>query len=200
MKRIFTAIDISAEARTRISDYIEHLRGEFSQLRVGWEKTEKLHLTLKFLGDIEDNQLQNLQATVEKTARQISDFNLQILGTGVFPSSRKPRILWLGVGGEQGSLRKLNDILESECETVGFAREKRNFKAHLTIARLREPHKSVELAEFHAQNNFTSPDFSVKELIVYQSRLLPNGSQYTPIFRVGFDKSTFPIDINFGEE
>lgn len=200
MKRIFAAIEISAAARERVSDYIENLRGEFSSQRVGWEKPEKLHLTLKFFGDIEEKQLRNLMEAVEKTARQISVFNLQITGTGVFPSSREPKILWLGVRDEQGSLAKTNDILESECENRGLAREKRIFKPHLTIARLREPHKSINLVRFHTNKNFTLPSFKVSGLIVLQSRIYSDGSRYTPIFRANFDTSGFPIDINFAEE
>ena len=181
MKRIFTAIDISDEVRRKVSAYIENLRGEFWQIRVGWEKPEKLHLTLKFLGDIDNEQLKNLTEVVEKTARQISDFKLRISDTGVFPSPRNARILWLGLKDERGSLQSLNEILESECEAVGFAREKRNFKAHLTIARLREPQKSRELAQKHLQNEFEAVEFEAREVVIYESKLLLQGSVYSVV-------------------
>ncbi len=181
MKRIFTAIDISVEARTKIAEYTENLRRDFAKLRVGWEKAEKLHLTLKFLGDTEENQLENLIEAVEKTARQTLSFNLQISGTGVFPSSRKPRVLWLGLKDEKGSLLNLNEILETECEQIGFAKEKRNFKTHLTIARLREPHKSKELGEQHLENEFEASAFGAGEIIIYESKLLPQGSIYSAV-------------------
>jgi len=181
MKRIFTAIDISVEARAKIAEYTENLRRDFSKLRVGWEKAEKLHLTLKFLGDTEENQLGSLIEAVEKTARQISSFNLQISGTGVFPLSRKARVLWLGLKDEKGSLRNLNEILETECEQIGFAKEKRNFKPHLTIARLREPHKSNELAQKHLENEFQTIEFEVNEIIIFESKLLPKGSIYSAV-------------------
>ncbi len=180
-KRIFTAIDISSEARRRVSDYIETLRKEFSNLRVGWEKTEKLHLTMKFLGDASDEQLEKLSEAIEKMAREISNLKLRISETGVFPSPSNARILWLGLQDEEGSLRKLNEILESECEAVGFAREKRNFKAHLTIARLREPQKSKELAQRHLQNEFEAVDFVAGEIVIYESKLLPQGSVYSVV-------------------
>jgi 2'-5' RNA ligase len=193
MKRIFTAIDISEEVRAKASDYIKNLREEYSQIRVGWERPEKLHLTMKFLGDVDDEQLANLTAAVEATAKQFSDFKLQIAGTGVFPSKRNARILWLGVRDEKGSLQKLNEILENECEKKGFAREKRNFKEHLTIARLREPRSSIKLADFHTQNEFLSNEFNVPELIIFQSRLSSSGSQYTPVFRSRFHKPDLPL-------
>jgi 2'-5' RNA ligase len=184
MKRIFTAIDISEETRAKAADYIKSLREEFSEVRVGWERPEKLHLTLKFLGDVDDEQLANLTAAVEVTAKRFADFKLQITQTGVFPSKRNARILWLGVRDEEGSLQMLNEILESECEKKGFAREKRNFKAHLTIARLREPHKSKELVERHLENEFASTEFEVSKIAIYESHLQKSGSIYKAIKNV----------------
>jgi 2'-5' RNA ligase len=181
MKRIFTAIDISDEARAKTADYIKNLREEFAQIRVGWERTEKLHLTLKFFGDVDEEQLTKLTVAVEETAKQLSDFRLQITETGVFPSKRNARVLWLGVRDEKGILQKLNEILENECEKKGFVREKRNFKAHLTIARLREPHSSKELVERHLINKFYSDQFQVSKIAIYESHLQKTGSIYEKI-------------------
>ncbi len=178
-KRIFVAIDISDEVRIKVADYIKDLRVEFPNLRVGWEKAEKLHLTAKFLGDIDSNELQNLTEAVERTAQQFSKFKLQISRTGVFPSKRNARILWLGVDDEHGSLQKINDMLETECRQKGFAKEKRNFKAHLTIGRLREPNKSKELIEEHLNKFFATVEFEVSEIVIYESRLQKSGSVYT---------------------
>jgi len=181
MKRIFTAIDISDEARWQVSDYITDLRAEFPNVRIGWDKPEKLHLTLKFLGDIDQVQLHNLTEAVNETAKQISDFKLKISKTGAFPSKKNARVLWLGIEDEKRSLQGLNKILEVECEGKGFAGEKRNFKAHLTIARLREPQNSKELIEKHLQNDFESGEFSVSEVVVYQSLLQKTGSVYAKV-------------------
>lgn len=186
MKRIFVAIYISEEARGKVADYIETLRGEFAAIRVGWEKPEKLHLTMKFIGDIDDEQLKYLTEAVEKMARQISNFKLQISDTGVFPSPRNARILWLGLQDEKESLQKLNEILENECERVGFVKEKRNLKAHLTVARLREPQKSNELARKHLQNKFAAAEFKACEIVIYASELLPRGSIYSVVSKHEF--------------
>jgi 2'-5' RNA ligase len=181
MKRIFTAIDISDEARAKVANYIESLHGEFPQIRVGWERTEKLHLTLKFLGDIDGIQLENLIGAVENTASRISNFRLQISDTGVFPSSRKARILWLGLKDDLENLQRLNEVLQTECERIGFAKESRNFKPHLTIARLREPRKSKELVEKHLENEFPVVEFPVSRVAIYESRLQKTGSIYEVI-------------------
>lgn len=186
MKRIFTAIDISDAARKMCADYIQNLRGEFPDLRVGWEKPEKLHLTLKFLGDTDEMQLSNLIEAVTAATRQISDFKLRIIETGAFPSAKNARILWLGVRDAAGDLSKLNELLETEGERRGFAREKRNFKPHLTIARLREPHKSARLIERHLRGSFESEKFSVSEATIYESRLQKSGSIYSIISKYKF--------------
>lgn len=177
-KRIFVAIDISDRARIRVTDYIEDLRGEFSNLRVGWEKAEKLHLTLKFLGDIDSNELQNLTEAVEKTAQQFANFKFQISQTGVFPSNRNARILWLGIDDENRNLQKINNVLEMECGQKGLVKENRNFKAHLTIGRLREPNKSKELIDAHLNKTFAAVKFEVSEIVIYESRLQKSGSIY----------------------
>jgi 2'-5' RNA ligase len=188
MKRIFVAVDISAEARAAAAEYIESLRQRFPNLRAGWDKPEKLHLTLKFLGETSDEQLEKLTIAAEKTARQISNFKLRLAGTGVFPNQRRARILWLGVTDEKGSLRELSKTLENECERQGFAREARDFKAHLTIARLREPEKSKSLVETHLQEKFTAVAFEVSEIVIYQSELSPQGSRYTIVSKHAFEK------------
>lgn len=183
-KRIFTAIDISEQTRQRVSGYIENLRREFSGLRVGWEKAEKLHLTLKFLGDCDERQLKDLETAVSNAAKIFAEtrndvnIKIQILDTGVFPSKRNAKILWLGLHDERQSLSKLNQILETECGKIGFEKEKRNFKPHLTIARLRELQKSGNLVEKHLENRFEPVEFEVSEIVIYESKLLPTGSIY----------------------
>ncbi len=177
-KRIFTAIDIPGEARQKISNYSKSLRREFPDLCVGWEKPEKIHLTLKFFGDVDEFELENIEIAAENTARQVSDFNLKIISNGVFPDLQKPKILWLGLEDENSSLKRMNEILESECEKFGFTKEKRDFKPHLTIARLREPEKSKKLAETHLENEFPPIEFKVQSIVIYESKLLPTGSIY----------------------
>lgn len=179
MKRIFVAVDISAEAIQKVSDYIEELKTEFTTVRVGWEKPEKLHLTLKFLGDTNENQLKTISEIVGELAERIPPFSLRIAVTGVFPRIvRKARVLWIDVKDETGSLVWMNEVLETECAKIGFARENRDYKPHLTIARLREPEKSQQLIERHLQKEFEPVGFEVGEILIYESRLQPAGSIY----------------------
>lgn len=184
MKRLFVAVDISKEAIQKVSTYVEKLRNESSIVRVGWEKPEKLHLTLKFLGDADANQLKSLQETVARIAAQIPPFSLKITETGVFPSARKARILWIDVKDEKKNLTRINEMLEKECAKIGFAEENRIFKPHLTIARLREPEKSKQLIERHLQTEFEPVEMEVAEILIYESRLRPTGSIYEKVTTV----------------
>lgn len=188
MKRIFIAVDISAEAREKAARYVEVLKKEFSDLRVGWEKPEKLHLTLKFLGDVDDKLLGELNDALENSVNKLSgfkfdnvDFRLEISGTGVFPNAKRPRVLWLGIKDESGVLKRMNEILETECERIGFERENRKFSPHLTIGRIREPQISQKLAARHLQNEFEPVEFDIAEIVIYESKLQPTGSVYTKL-------------------
>lgn len=193
-KRIFTAIDLSEEARGKVSDYIQNFSGEFSGLRVGWEKAEKLHLTLKFLGDCDERQLDALKNAVLNTVNSFSalekveNFKICISNTGVFPAKRNARILWLGLRDESGNLAKINQILEAECGKAGFEREKRGLKPHLTIARLREPHRSKDLIEKHLKNKFEPVEFCVSGIAIYESKLQPTGSIYQKLKELKFSE------------
>lgn len=181
MKRIFIAIDLPEQIRERIAAHIAHLRKEFPRLRVGWERTEKLHLTLKFIGDMEEDKVEDLEAAIETVARKIDPFKLLVHKCGIFPSERKPRILWLGADDDSETAARLNELLENECETIGIKRETRDFRPHLTFARIREPHRSQELVEMHLRTEFEPVEFEVAEIVIYESRLQPTGSIYVPV-------------------
>jgi 2'-5' RNA ligase len=181
MKRIFVAVDISDEARRGAASYIESLRKEFRDVRVGWERAEKLHLTMKFLGNCEENQLIELEKAVAGISREISKFRFQVAETGVFPNARNPRVLWIDVKDAAGNLSKINDRLETECEKIGFARENRRFVPHLTIARIKEPHRARDLAQTHLQNKFEPVETLVSRIVIYESQLLPTGSVYSVV-------------------
>jgi RNA 2',3'-cyclic 3'-phosphodiesterase len=180
MKRIFIAVDISDEARQKTALYIDGLRREFPQLRVGWERSEKLHLTLKFLGDVNDQELAEVQEAVKKAASSHRAFRMSLGETGKFPPKGDPKILWIGAD-DGGKLTTVTSELDMLLRPLGFEPEKRRFSPHLTIARLREPRLSSELATKHLENEFEPVGFEVREILIYESKLLPKGSIYTQI-------------------
>lgn len=186
MKRIFVAVDISGEARRKVADYIETLRNEFSRVRVGWDKAEKLHLTLKFLGDTSEKQLNDLEKIVAEISSKLTNFKLQIADTGLFPNVKNPRVLWIDVKDDAKNLTKINSLLEAECEKIGFAKERRGFVPHLTVGRVREPSQARDLTQKHLQNKFAPCEFEVSEIVIYESKLQAHGSIYSKL-------KTFPL-------
>ena len=183
-KRVFIAIDISEEAREKIAGFTAALKREFSHLRVGWEKPEKIHLTLKFLGDVDEGQLPAIKDAVVKAAVGCEPFNLRVENTGCFPSPAKARILWLGLADQTGNLRRLKEALEEKTAALGFEKETRPFAPHLTVARLREPQKSRELVTAYMQKHFEPVSFEVSTIVIYESKLQPTGSVYAVIEEV----------------
>lgn len=180
MKRFFIAIDVPEKARRAAAAHIDVLRRAFPRSRVGWERPEKLHITLKFLGDLNDEQVVGLRQTVGKVVRQSEKFTVTIAGTGSFPPGGHPRILWLGAE-DDGTLEIIAARLEDELAESGFSREKRPFSPHITIARVREPRSSGELASLHTQTPIESVAFEVHEIVVYESKPQPSGSVYSTI-------------------
>ncbi|HTH51756.1 MAG TPA: RNA 2',3'-cyclic phosphodiesterase [Pyrinomonadaceae bacterium] len=174
-KRIFVAIDISDEARSQIADYSEGLRKRFPAARCSWVRPENLHITLRFIGNVDDEGLAAWSQKVAAAAASIAPFSLVIEGTGKF-SQRRQRtdVLWIGSRAETADrltqiARDLND---------GKA-----IKPHVTIGRFKDSPDASQLAAEHCAASFVPLAFDVTELVVYESRLTPNGSIYTQIFR-----------------
>ena len=181
-KRIFIAVDISDEARCLAAEHIDKMRQHAKDVRVGWERPEKLHVTLKFLGNVDEAAIDDVVNAVAPIADIFSAFEMAIIGTGVFPNPRQPRVLWLGVQDED-DLQGIAAKLDLELAKLGFEKEMRRFDPHLTIARIREPQKAKRLAEFHLHSRFESQAFAVHELVIYESVLRPTGSVYSVISR-----------------
>ncbi len=138
MKRLFISVDISEQARNLAARYIAELRARFPEFRVGWERPEKLHLTIKFLGDTGGEQIEEISGRLAEVAGMFDPFRLRMSGNGAFPSRNDARVLWLGIDDVDSKLIQLSATLEERVASIGFEPEKRKFSAHLTIARIRE--------------------------------------------------------------
>ena len=183
-RRIFIAVDISDDARRSVAGYITELRSRFSDVRVGWERPEKLHFTLKFLGQVEDAIVSQVENAITGVIHRYRPFNVELWGTGIFPSAREPRILWLGLKAGREAMVALGTDIESAVEHLGFAPDPRTFSPHLTIGRIREPTKGGELAADHVGSGFGPVQFSVDHVTIYESILAAPGSTYAAISRV----------------
>jgi 2'-5' RNA ligase len=181
--RVFCAVGLPEGVRAAVAERVARLRAEFQSVRASWERAEKLHLTLKFVGEIELPRVADLTAAAGRAAERSAPFRLRIEGAGAFPPQGPPRVLWLGVADASGGLAALHANLERECEAAGFDRDARAFRPHLTLARLRVPRDARELADAHRDTPFAPQQFSVDELFVMRSELGPGGARHTPVSR-----------------
>jgi 2'-5' RNA ligase len=179
--RVFCAVDLPEEVRSLAAGHAASLRRDHPEARASWERPEKLHVTLKFLGEVEPARVADLSRAAGRAASVAGPFELAVGGAGAFPPRGAPRVLWLGVTDTTGGLARLQACLEDECAALGFAREKRPFSPHLTIARLRDPRTSGPLAAAHAAAGFPEAVFHVGELRVVRSLLGPSGSRYLTV-------------------
>jgi len=194
--RIFIAIEVPAEIRRQIAAYVDQLRGLFSDVRASWSREDNLHLTLKFLGDVEVSRIDSLSQACADAARKVDPFELLINGCGTFPSHGKPKVLWIRVGyagvppasashapasDTPEPLLSLHAAIENKCAAAGFAREARPYHPHLTIARIREAKDSRALADHHKQSGFPAQTFTVSDVVVFRSELSSNGSKHTAL-------------------
>ena len=184
--RVFIAIELPSVVRKSLSDHIHGLRKALPDVHASWSREESLHLTLKFLGDTPVAKIEALSQAAQRAAGTFPPFDLIIGRCGAFPSRGQPRVLWIGIDDPTGHLAGLHRTLEDECAKAGFVREERPFHPHLTIARLRKPQGSHQLAELHGEMGFTNQQVRVLEMVLFRSELLSEGSRHTAISRYRF--------------
>jgi 2'-5' RNA ligase len=176
--RTFICIEIPASIKERIGALQQSMRRIDAQ--ASWVKPENIHLTLKFLGDVESSRLDRVRDAVERASGSTSRFQVTVGAVGCFPSTKSPRVLWVGLAGMPDELSTLHKRIEDSLAREGFPREAKRFSPHLTIARLRAPQNAARLAEDLIATGFEPEAFEAREVIVMRSDLNPSGSIYTP--------------------
>ncbi|MEE4312057.1 MAG: RNA 2',3'-cyclic phosphodiesterase [candidate division KSB1 bacterium] len=181
--RTFIAIEIPPHIKKEISEFQRHLM--VRDTRISWPKPDNIHITLKFVGDVETNAITAITEAVEKGVEQIPPFNVKIVGVGTFPSGRKPRILWIGAKSENSLMVKCADNIDQKLEELGYEKETRPFRAHLTLGRVKSQFKIDEVLDrLNESRDFECDDFLASEIIVVQSTLHASGAIYTPLKRI----------------
>ena len=181
MVRTFLAIDLPSTQRKILEEH--QGRWKSTKADVRWIYPSNMHLTLKFLGEIQESSTENVIAVCKEVCCLHRGFSLFLNGTGIFPNLRRPRILWIGIGGETDLLYKLQNSIETALEDKGFPREDRAFTPHLTVGRVRFPRRLSRLLEIFLKDKIAIEPFAVEEVIVYKSWLTPRGPLYSPLAR-----------------
>ena len=186
MIRAFVAVELEPQTVQKIAAVIVQLRPRIPGVR--WLPPANFHLTLKFLGDIEEAKVAPIAAALERDLYPFSCFTINAKGLGVFPDLKRPRILWVGLVG--GELNALASTAEKALVPFGFAAEKKTFTPHLTIGRWRQfngsPKELGDEIEKWRGDNFGRSN--VDEVVLFQSVLKPEGAVYRPLKTVALTK------------
>jgi len=177
--RAFFAVDLSTEARAHASVSVDCLKA-VARHGVRWLSPESLHLTLKFLGEIREEDVPRLIQRAQAKLSSERPFEVALAGFGAYPNAREARMLWQGLGKGAGALAKLARKLDSAARAIGAPREHRPFEAHLTLGRLRDPLR-IELERAAAPESVA---WTVSEVVLYESRLSQTGARYVPLARL----------------
>jgi len=186
--RAFLAIEPPENILQEISRLQDKLKREISG-RLSWTRPQGQHLTLKFFGDISRDDIKNISAAMQKRVVAEQKMNLKVEKLGVFPDARRPRALWCGVTGDVEKLINLQKKLDGDFATLGFPAEDRSFKAHLTLARIKDPRDMTGMSEaLKKHNEFTAGEFVADKLFLFQSKLSPQGAVYTKLAEFVFSE------------
>ncbi len=187
--RLFVAIDLPPEVKRLLGELQAQLRQHTDAVR--WSDPAGTHLTLKFLGSVPAPRVDAIVAALRSAAGPLGSFQLQTGALGVFPNPRRPRVIWLGVGGELQALHQLQSAVEQEIAPLGFPTEERAFSPHLTLGRSpKDPSPAAFAAMRHAVEQtkvLRTVGWQVAEAVLMRSELLPGGARYTPVEHVRLD-------------
>ena len=181
--RTFIAVEVTRAAREQAARLIRELAG--TPAAVKWVEPENLHLTLKFLGEVDMRQSAAVCQAVRTAVAELDVFTFHLHGAGAFPSSDQPRTLWVGVDDGQEDLIQLHDNVEAALAPLDFRSDGRRFVPHMTIGRVRYGRRGVaELgAEIESHADVDLGPVPVREVIVYSSELTRNGPYYEALDR-----------------
>lgn len=173
--RTFIALEMPVAVKRQVGSvarYLSHL----DQMR--WVRPEGVHLTLKFLGDVEENRVADIVLAAQRVASEFQPLALSTAGLDGFPRLESARVLWLGVEGDLEQLRILQGRIVQNLEDLGFERDRRPFFAHVTVGRARR--NPVRVISENTEK-WRAVNFSVDRVSVMKSTLRPEGAVYTPL-------------------
>ncbi|CAG0931673.1 RNA 2',3'-cyclic phosphodiesterase [Planctomycetaceae bacterium] len=177
--RTFVAIKLPGEVKELLRSIQSGLDRGFRG--VSWVKAESIHLTLKFLGEIDEAKAREVSEALEKASSASGPFTLEVQGVGCFPNSRSPRVLWAGIK-ESAPLASLQKRVDGLLMEAGFEAEDRPFTPHLTLCRIKSPEDGRTLGKLLAGlKPEAKASFTVSSFAFMKSVLKPSGAEYTPI-------------------
>ena len=181
--RVFVALDLPQVAKDVLNETMLQLQATLPS-GIRWVRPDGIHLTLKFLGDVDAGMVEPLLDAMGRVATLADPqgFDLHLTRLGMFPNAREPRVLWAGVGGDVAPLAKLQKSVDEAISALGFPAERRPFRPHLTLGRVRDQVTAADRKKIGDQVSQAtigeSPPWTVREIHLIQSDLTPAGAIY----------------------
>jgi 2'-5' RNA ligase len=175
--RIFIALDIPAEIRGCLAEYMERARSYAPDAR--WARVEGLHVTLKFVGEVSEELVEKMKSALVQV--KAPSFQVKFEGVGFFPNAKSPRVFWAGVDGGE-ALPRLASAVNTALEKLDIAKEEKTYHPHLTLARA-STHPLRELAPLLNGPTAQFGTMTAREFFMYQSKPQRGGSKYTKLER-----------------
>jgi 2'-5' RNA ligase len=176
--RLFVAVEVPDAVKDAIErDVVDPLRDALVGAR--WSRPEGRHLTLKFLGNVGDERVEDVARALAPAVATVDAFDAAFDAVGGFPNLHRPRVLWVGIGPGREELVCLASVVEEALAPLGFATEERAFHPHLTLARFKQPRVAEEIPSVVVP----ADRFEVGEVVLFRSQLHPKGARYTAIQR-----------------
>ena len=183
--RSFVAIELPEHVISMLRDVQDDLRG--NKFRAKWVRPDNIHLTLKFLGNIDSTDIVGIAGAMSEAIQGCGPINLYAEVVGVFPGIKRARVIWMGLGGQVQRLSEIQRKLEKNLAEIGFSEENRLFQAHLTLGRFKSAvnPKVIEpiLQKYSA---IRSEAFTLNQIVLFKSDLTPSGPVYSALQRVVF--------------
>jgi len=185
MIRSFVAIDLSDSIRHALLGVVEQMRNRIPRDSVRWTNVSGIHLTLKFLGDVAEDDLPRIKEILTQVGQRHDHFTLTVGGVGCFPNAKRPRVVWVGVEEETGHLTALQRDVDESLGALGFEPEERGFQPHLTLGRTRRDVNSRDqgrLGETVATAGVGQfGQMYVEAFRLMRSELRPSGAVYSTL-------------------
>ena len=175
-------MDIPPDVIKKIDSVVRYFRTQIPESGVKWVSVDLLHLTIKFMGELPDEKLDETKATICKVVKQLPSFQINIQGLGMYPNHQKPRVVWLGIEGKEPIIN-IHHLLDDALEKIGIQPERRKFSPHLSLARLRRGTDQATVKEIgQTLSKFTVDSLgmvTVEHISLYKSKLTPQGPIHT---------------------
>jgi 2'-5' RNA ligase len=181
--RSFIAVKLPETVLAAIDGVQQRLASHGFNVR--WVTTGNIHLTLKFLGEVDKDEVDGIAAVLTEAVHGFAPLRLAAAGVGVFPSVKRARVIWVGISGQLPELAALQRSIEDRLAGIGYPHEKRPFSGHLTLGRVKGRIAASRLTRaMVALRDFASETFEVDRVVLFKSDLRPTGALYTELRQV----------------